>query len=550
MKSIFNNKLCKGLYIAALAVASTLTSCDKEPVKAENEILNKLHEDPHKVIYKLTEYNIPEGKNFVNADRASFTKVGETTELTFKIQPDGTWAWEGDKDEFTVKTVADDPHAIYKLDIEYFNPQGAPMNQQFIVNGQDKIHQHIFSTYRNKRVVRKEAEIHYLYLYADKDNQGQYLSDNNPIGLEGFFQFKQEFSAQNIKAELIHAYGSKYSQQDGQPSTYYAQSLGVSGTKDISTDISFRRIGNTDIIHEDHTHPAGTEHKDEETSSTGGINTTEVHKITFFLGEGHFHGSSFHYIQGPQDLKKKELAVEYQMEATWQDGKWVLSGQVDKFLLQTGKLQSGGNYPAPSMGMWIELYDKENKLLNATFAESGKHQFFFRPTDIKTLSTQEPSTIVDKDVLTYVGQDTNPWDKSIAKDKATNVSATNPIGLKGFIYTDKSDLQFTWNIELWSLPQGKGTPVSPYYEPSEYARKTGKCVLRLPVPVYIWLPKGDVDQLIGEEEYPSNFTSKQKEVTEAILKVLGISFKDLAADLETRFDGEWADEKTGVGRWF
>lgn len=553
MNKLLYNRLRGIASVALTAVLAGFTAC-KKPIDPSNEIYNKLHENPHKVVYTLTEYQLPEGKAFDYTDLSSFVPSSEKPQqLTWHIKGDGTWQVDG-KNELVVKTLEDDPRAIYKFSIEYFNPSGEPMNYQFVDNGQDKIHQHIFSVYENGLVVRKEEKVPYGYLYADKDKSGQYMGLGNPIGLDGFFQFKGDLGARAIKAELIHAYTSKY--VDGEPSPYYAQKTRISGTKDISLELGFRRVGNTDkIIFADDV-PTVDKPTDKEASTTEGINTTEVRKLKFFVGEGHFHGTDFHYLQGPQNLSKKELAVEYSMTATWQEGKWLLSGEVDKFLLRAGKLHSAKDkYPAPSFGMWIELYDKDDNRIDEKFVGDGAYQIFFRPKEIKQFSTQKPLDLKPQELLTYVYKDTDPWNKSVAMDRAKDVSANNPIGLKGFFYTDKRDVQFMWCIELWSLDKGKGSPVSPYYEPSDYVKQNGRCVLRLPIPTYIWLSAEEADALIPEDEdeysvYPEDFTAEQKTLVEATCKLLGIDYLKLREELYNRFNGDRASEGHGEGRWF
>lgn len=563
MKQLFGRALRGIACLATLVVGSLFTACDKEPIKPNNEVENKLHENPHKVVYTLTEYRLESAEHFHYPDIEEFEPVGNTQTLVWQMQSNGTWAFEGAAKEFVVKTAKDDPKAIYKLSIEHFNAQGVSMNQQFFDNGQDKIHQYLFSIYKDNLVVRKSAEIPYQYLYADKDSKtGKLLGEDNPVGMEGFFKFRRDLGLRPITAVLLHAYGSKY--LNGVPSPYYAQNPKITGDKDISVRLLFRAVGNTEVDKGDNApkNPndnTGNKPEDTTVADNGeALNTTEVHKVVFFVGEGHFHGESFHYLQGPQDMKQKNLSMEQEMTATWQEGKWVLSGNVNKFVFFGAKKYSGANYPQPSYGIWIKYYDKAGKLINEQFVEEGKYQTFFRPTKLQSMTGKGKSDYKPEEVFTYHYKDTNPAGKSVAKDKAADISKRNPIGLKGFLYTDKVDLQCTLNVELWSTPQGKkeGDKLSLATVPSEHIQKTGKCVLRIPIPVYLPMEKGKIDILTPDDEdeivesYPENYNQEDKARADALLKALGVSFAELQKELYIRISGDRASESSGVGYWF
>ena len=47
---------------------------------------------------------------------------------------------------FSVKNSVDNPSVVYLLKMEYYNAKGEMMNSQFYNLGQDKIHQHFFSS--------------------------------------------------------------------------------------------------------------------------------------------------------------------------------------------------------------------------------------------------------------------------------------------------------------------------------------------------------------------------------------------------------------------
>lgn len=563
MKQLFGRALRGIACLATLVAGSLFTACDKEPFKPSNEIENKLHEDPHKVVYTLTEYRLKDAEHFLYPDIEEFEPVGNTQTLVWQMQSNGTWAFEGAAKEFVVKTAKDDPKAIYKLSIEHFNPKGVNMNHQFIDNGQDKIHQYLFSIYKDNLVVRKPAEIPYQYLYADKHAKtGKLLGEDNPVGMEGFFKFRQDLGLRPITAVLLHAYGSKY--LNGVPSPYYAQNPKITGDKDISVRLLFRALGNTEVDKGDNTpqNPSdNTGNKPEDTTVADNgeaLNTTEVHKVSIFVGEGHFHGSNFHYLQGPQNLTHKNFGMEQEITATWEEGKWVLSGTVNQFVFYAGKKYQGANFPAPSYGFWIKYYDKAGKLINEQFVEEGKYQTFFRPTKLQSMTGKGKSDYKPEEVFTYHYKDSKPWDKSVYKQGATDISATNPIGLKGFLHTDKSNLKFTLNIELWATPKGKkvGDIFSLATQPSAHILGTGKCLLRIPIPAYITLDKAKMDILTPfdtdefEDEISDDLNAEEQAIVKALMKLLGINFQELQRELYLRLSGKGATETSGVGYWF
>lgn len=229
------------LFLTLYALVALLSSCNKQPVKSTNEVNNILHENPHKVIYTLKAYQIPEGKSFDYNDINTFieSSLEKPQRLIYQIKSDATWAFEGNRNEFVIKTEAQAPRTIYKLTIQYFNHQGQAMNNQFIENGQDKVHQHLFSITDAKGLIeRREKHIHYRYLYADKEGN-HFLGEKNPIGLEGFILFSRDFTDKEITIRLLHATPSKYN-KSGLASPYYAQRNDISGFPDINVKVRFK----------------------------------------------------------------------------------------------------------------------------------------------------------------------------------------------------------------------------------------------------------------------------------------------------------------------
>lgn len=215
-----NNKVSKALrslsYIALAVLALGATSCSKsEPVSPHNETEHKHHEEPNRVEIVLTEVTLPSSLPFDYAHLGDIAEVSPKNTQTFvwKQQSDGTWAaGTANSTGFVVKTLADNPSAVYRLELKYYAPDGDLMNDEFVEEGEDVKHQHFFAYYPNangQRITDATA-IPYEYVYADVNESGVLLPKNNPIGLKGYIRFKEIKSSVNLKIELLHAKVNKY----------------------------------------------------------------------------------------------------------------------------------------------------------------------------------------------------------------------------------------------------------------------------------------------------------------------------------------------------
>ena len=101
------------------------------------------------------------------------------------------------------------------------------MNSQFYNLGQDKIHQHFFSMFKqvmyegqmsSVRVTNK-AELPYDYRYIDELN-GTFIGDTNPMGFQGLIKFVKPGREFTLSVDLLHAAGSKFG-DDGKASPFY-----------------------------------------------------------------------------------------------------------------------------------------------------------------------------------------------------------------------------------------------------------------------------------------------------------------------------------------
>lgn len=223
-------------------------ACESEPIAPKDERLNKQHEDPTKAEFILTKGYLssngqPDASLFDKQPRrAQFVATASPQKLTKVITPQQGWHLsEGSIAEFSVVNTHQDPNAVYLLDINYYNIDGELMNQQFIDNGQDKIHQHFFSYYVDRVRINKPERLPFQYVYADEDQKGQYTAVISPIGFTGFLRFTGTSGAHTLTVDLMHATDSKYDKA-GKVSPYYAPSASQIGRAlwDISTDLPFR----------------------------------------------------------------------------------------------------------------------------------------------------------------------------------------------------------------------------------------------------------------------------------------------------------------------
>ncbi|MDY5858835.1 MAG: hypothetical protein SPK09_06395 [Porphyromonas sp.] len=541
----------------ALIALLGLSACDKsEPVKPKNEIENKLHENPSKVIYTLTEAELAEGSTFDYSAIAGIAATTKTQQIVWEQKGDASWGYaEGSAESFVVKAQATSPNTVYKLDIAYFSPSGQPMNTQFIHNGQDKIHQHFFSLYLDKRLVRDSSLIPYSYLYADR-LEGKLVGKENPLGFEGYFAFPKAFGQVAIKAELLHAYKSKYL-EDGSLSPFYApeRKLRTISDMDISVELLFREEGGSagDMPATPEAQPVSPETPgaapDMNTTKLGGSNTTRIRKIKLELLEGHMHGPEFHYVPGSQDFRYKNLAVEQEMILEWREGQWqITSGDIKRLLMMQAKVYDEGQLGMPVYGLFTSLYDASGQDITGEFA-GAQHQIFYRPEHIRSFSTGEAVQERAEEFLSYTYWDTHQWNESAHSKRTHRIGDKDPFGHKGYFVFNKGDRQFMLDLQLWATPQGKtgsDGKLSPAHTPSTHITQTGSKLLSVQIPCYTWLDR-DATGNLDPDGSVEDLSAKHQPIVRALLKLLGIDFVALATDMDLRLSGE-IDESTG--RWF
>lgn len=196
-----------------LAIATLSTACDKsEPIKPANELEHKHHEEPTRIVISLTEAKLAVGKDFAYSSLGSITDNAPISKQTYiyEQQSNGSWAYAGGtQPQFEVQTMLQSPQTVYRLELSYQAPDGDDMNAEFIEEGQDRLHQHFLCYYKGTDT-RQTSDLPYEYIYADQDEQGRLLDQNNPIGLRGYVRFRELTSPLELRMELFHASVSKY----------------------------------------------------------------------------------------------------------------------------------------------------------------------------------------------------------------------------------------------------------------------------------------------------------------------------------------------------
>ena len=263
--------VCKIALMLLMGASFTLlfNSCSKDPVIPENETKNKLHEDPSKMTIRLVECHL-------HADWNEIQKVGgphqnpesparhmkRIQEITYELKTGQGWTLaEGSQNKFYVQKNGEykngdnfTPAPIYLMFIYYYNSKGELMNNQFIENGQDKIHQHFFTPENVKPTFDGQPEaddndpqklVDYLYVDTtpwDKtrhDKEAEITGGSNPVGLKGVIRFLKDRKEFDLKIRLYHGYKSKTNPETGTFDPFYKPSgiLIQRGTWDINLSI-------------------------------------------------------------------------------------------------------------------------------------------------------------------------------------------------------------------------------------------------------------------------------------------------------------------------
>ncbi len=225
---MFKTNIFSKLALMTLTCVAVLVSCSPhEPKTPTNEILNKSHENPFKAELILEAGKLKGDVSFADATLQDFEPIanGKQTITWEENEKKGWHIKEESIKAFDVKTQAEAKDLLYLFRIVYYNAKGEVMNEQFVKNGQDKIHQHFFSIRKNGKRVRQESEIPYEYTYQDtkvwNDDSSPLLGKGNPLGFKGLLRFKPWAESLEMLVILVHARNSKYEEDKSVNPFYY-----------------------------------------------------------------------------------------------------------------------------------------------------------------------------------------------------------------------------------------------------------------------------------------------------------------------------------------
>ena len=248
-KNFFKSMLT---FSCAALLALTFTACDNNVDTPIDETKNKLHEDPAKVTVQLIQGHMhadwrkidTEG-GFHQDSESSAKYLKRVQEITYEIKPGiGLTLAEGSDNKFYVVKAHDyggldgeeNPAPVYLLLIKYYNAQGKLINEQFVNNGQDAIHQHFFTVENVKELMsgkdvnQKPNTPDYIdYKYTDttpwdktvKYDNAKLTGTTNPIGFKGAMLFLKDDVTMDLRIRLYHGFTGKKDPKTGAFSPYY-----------------------------------------------------------------------------------------------------------------------------------------------------------------------------------------------------------------------------------------------------------------------------------------------------------------------------------------
>lgn len=245
MKSLKTFFLASLMMLFATACGDNGIVPDNKPDDATDETLHKDHEDPAKIELIFAVGHFHGDFEFHQNPVVKGVKYMTTIQKFVYKEVKGkgfTLTDDSPKKLVAAASEPSDPNvkfgrsvAAYGLWIRYYNAKDELINQEFVTNGQDRLHQHFFIP---KNVVPNDfgkvedddndpSKI-YEYTYCDSDpwdgslmeGTAKYIGDVNPIGMKGYFYFVKPHKKFDMEIRLMHASGSKYL-EDGSTSPYY-----------------------------------------------------------------------------------------------------------------------------------------------------------------------------------------------------------------------------------------------------------------------------------------------------------------------------------------
>lgn len=542
-------RFINGLALAFSAVMTMLfVACN--PEQPENEKENKLHEDPVRAVFTLQEGTLDNASAFDNTPKMANFEAASVPAQVIEWETTAGQGWHvtSATKSFSVKNSVDNPSVVYLLKMEYYNAKGEMMNSQFYNLGQDKIHQHFFSMFKqvmyegqmsSVRVTNK-AELPYDYRYIDELN-GTFIGDTNPMGFQGLIKFVKPGREFTLSVDLLHAAGSKFG-DDGKASPFYnpAGKLLSTGLWDINVKLPIVIDGQS------------TEQSELDPSL---INPA---KAVIEIYNGHLHGPhAFHQNPTPKELKY--IGRNYKLTYTLENGKWVADPQNGKSVNLMGSSQD--HYVSAFV---IHYYDKAGNEITSQIVNNGEdshYQHFFMVDDIRPSygGKKEATDVNSTDFFDYVYCDTDPWNKTNKFDGAKFTGQSNPIGHKGYFKFLRTHKQFNLEIRLMRARNSKLTngKASSFCAPTARQLKEEAWLPTIVVPMNIYMDSDEreLDEKVYDTDY-DKLSDNAKDYSESnlvsirsLMDAFGITdIKTAVLDFWWNFHGD--SKHSDAGFWF
>ena len=542
-------RFINGLALAFSAVVTMLfVGCN--PEQPENEKENKLHEDPVRAVFTLQEGTLDNASAFDNTPKMANFKAASVPAQVIEWETTAGQGWHvtSATKSFSVKNSVDNPSVVYLLKMEYYNAKGEMMNSQFYNLGQDKIHQHFFSMFKqvmyegqmsSVRVTNK-AELPYDYRYIDELN-GTFIGDTNPMGFQGLIKFVKPGREFTLSVDLLHAAGSKFG-DDGKASPFYnpAGKLLSTGLWDINVKLPIVIDGQS------------TEQSELDPSL---INPA---KAVIEIYNGHLHGPhAFHQNPTPKELKY--IGRNYKLTYTLENGKWVADPQNGKSVNLMGSSQD--HYVSAFV---IHYYDKAGNEITSQIVNNGEdshYQHFFMVDDIRPSygGKKEATDVNSTDFFDYVYCDTDPWNKTNKFDGAKFTGQSNPIGHKGYFKFLRTHKQFNLEIRLMRARNSKliNGKASSFCAPTARQLKEEAWLPTIVVPMNIYMDSDEreLDSKVYDTDY-DKLSNDAKDYSESnlvsirsLMDAFGITdIKTAVLDFWWNFHGD--SKHSDAGFWF
>ena len=542
-------RFINGLALAFGAVMTMLfVGCN--PEQPENEKENKLHEDPVRAVFTLQEGTLDNASAFDNTPKMANFKAASVPAQVIEWETTAGQGWHvtSATKSFNVKNSVDNPSVVYLLKMEYYNAKGEMMNSQFYNLGQDKIHQHFFSMFKqvmyegqmsSVRVTNK-AELPYDYRYIDELN-GTFIGDTNPMGFQGLIKFVKPGREFTLSVDLLHAAGSKFG-DDGKASPFYnpAGKLLSTGLWDIDVKLPIVIDGQS---------------TEERTTDPSLINPA---KAVIEIYNGHLHGPhAFHQNPTPKELKY--IGRNYKLTYTLENGKWVPDPQNGKSVNLMGSSQD--HYVSAFV---IHYYDKAGNEITSQIVNNGEdshYQHFFMVDDIRPSygGKKEATDVNSTEFFDYVYCDTDPWNKTNKFDGAKFTGQSNPIGHKGYFKFLRTHKQFNLEIRLMRARNSKLTngKASSFCAPTARQLKEEAWLPTIVVPMNIYMDSDEreLDEKVYDTDY-DKLSDNAKDYSESnlmsirsLMDAFGITdIKTAVLDFWWNFHGD--SKHSDAGFWF